>query len=133
VRGVIAASISEASMLQVSGSMSTKTGTQPASTIISAVAAKVNGVVMTSSPAAARAPSGDQQRLGAAGHRDAVAAASEGGQRLLEFVTSGPMMYWPWSSTRWMRASMLVLSAAYWAFKSVNCMACMALRVKLSK
>ena len=50
VRGVMAASINDASMLQVSGSMSTNTGTPPSSTIISAVAAKVNGVVMTSSP-----------------------------------------------------------------------------------
>ena len=50
VRGVIAASISDASMLQVSGSMSTNTGLPPSSTIISAVAAKVKGVVMTSSP-----------------------------------------------------------------------------------
>ena len=37
-------------MLQVSGSMSTNTGARRASTIISAVAAKVKGVVMTSSP-----------------------------------------------------------------------------------
>ena len=36
-------------------------------------------------------------------------------------ATSGPMMYWPWSSTRWMRASMSAFSAAYCAFKSVNC------------
>ena len=58
VRGVIAASICEASMLQVSGSMSTNTGLAPSSTIISAVAAKVNGVVMTSSPGFdAQAPS----------------------------------------------------------------------------
>lgn len=50
VRGVMAASIRPASMLAVSGSMSTNTGTPPASTIISAVAAKVKGLVMTSSP-----------------------------------------------------------------------------------
>ena len=50
VRDVIAASIFEASMLQVSGSMSTHTGTPPSSTMVSAVAANVNGVVMTSSP-----------------------------------------------------------------------------------
>jgi len=37
-------------MLQVSGSMSTKTGFAPNSTMTSAVATKVNGVVMTSSP-----------------------------------------------------------------------------------
>ncbi len=50
VRGVMRASIAEASMLQVSGSTSTNTGLAPSSTIISAVAAKVKGVVMTSSP-----------------------------------------------------------------------------------
>ena len=50
VRGVIAASISSGSMLQVSGSTSTNTGVAPSSTIISAVATNVNGVVMTSSP-----------------------------------------------------------------------------------
>ena len=50
VRAVIAASIFEASIRQVSGSMSTNTGRAPSSTIISAVAAKVNGVVTTSSP-----------------------------------------------------------------------------------
>ena len=50
VRSVMAASISRASILQLSGSMSTKTGLPPSSTIISAVAAKVKGVVMTSSP-----------------------------------------------------------------------------------
>ena len=66
VRGVIAASISAASMLQVSGSMSTNTGVAPSSTIISAVAAKVNGVVMTSSPGLdAERHQRDQQRLGA--------------------------------------------------------------------
>jgi hypothetical protein len=37
-------------MLQVSGSMSTNTGLPPSSTMVSAVAAKVKGVVMTSSP-----------------------------------------------------------------------------------
>ncbi len=50
VRGVIAASIAVASILQVSGSISTNTGFAPSRTITSAVAAKVNGVVMTSSP-----------------------------------------------------------------------------------
>ena len=37
-------------------------------------------------------------------------------------ATSGPMMYWPWSSTRWMPASIAGFSAAYWALRSVNCM-----------
>jgi hypothetical protein len=50
VRGVIFASTRAASMLQVSGSTSTNTGLAPSSTMVSAVAAKVKGVVMTSSP-----------------------------------------------------------------------------------
>ena len=50
VRGVMRASISVESMLQVSGSMSANTGVPPSNTIASAVAAKVNGVVITSSP-----------------------------------------------------------------------------------
>ena len=44
------ASIALASILHVRGSTSTKTGRPPASTIISAVAAKVKGEVMTYSP-----------------------------------------------------------------------------------
>ncbi len=43
VRGVMAVPIRRASILQVSGSMSTKTGLPPSSTITSAVAAKVKG------------------------------------------------------------------------------------------
>ena len=50
VFAVTLASISDASTLQVSGSMSTNTGFAPSSTMVSAVAAKVKGVVMTSSP-----------------------------------------------------------------------------------
>ncbi|CPN10178.1 Uncharacterised protein [Bordetella pertussis] len=51
VRGVIFASISDTLMLQVSGSTSTNTGLAPSSAMTSAVATKVNEVVMTSSPA----------------------------------------------------------------------------------
>ena len=90
VRGVIAASIFEASMLQVSGSMSTHTGTPPSSTMVSAVAAKVNGVVMTSSPgfrssaiiaiSSASVPLDDG---------DAVLRAGVGGERRLELLDLG--------------------------------------------
>ncbi|MNV95169.1 hypothetical protein D3C71_1900340 [compost metagenome] len=51
VRELILASISATLMLQVSGSTSTKTGVAPSSTMTSAVATKVNEVVITSSPA----------------------------------------------------------------------------------
>src|SRR5437899_6697965 len=50
VRGVTAASTAAGSMLNVAGSISTKTGVPPALWIAPAVAKNVNGVVMTSSP-----------------------------------------------------------------------------------
>ena len=50
VRGVIAFSSRATSMLKVRGSTSTSTGLAPASTMTLSVAAKVSGVVMTSSP-----------------------------------------------------------------------------------
>ena len=46
----MAASISPALMLHVSGSISTNTGVAPSRTMTSAVATNVNGVVITSSP-----------------------------------------------------------------------------------
>ena len=123
VRGVMRASTKEASRLQVPGSTSTNTGLPPSSTIISPVAANVKGLVMTSSPgfkssaisaiSSASVPLATvtQCRLPVKAARAASSSA-----------TSGPMMYWPWSSTRWMRASMSPLSVAYWVFRSVNCM-----------
>jgi hypothetical protein len=51
VRGVIARSIAAGAIVKVSGSMSTNTGVAPAYTIAAAVATKVNGTVITSSPA----------------------------------------------------------------------------------
>ena len=50
VRGVIAASISDSSMLSVSGRMSTNTGTAPRRTNALAVETKVNEGMITSSP-----------------------------------------------------------------------------------
>src|SRR5690349_18533779 len=50
VRGVIFASTCERSILNVSSSMSTRTGVAPTYRIALMVAANVNGVVMTSSP-----------------------------------------------------------------------------------
>jgi len=59
VRAVMALSSFAGSMLQVSGSMSTKTGSAPEKLMASAVAMKVEGAVMTSSaspmPRASRA------------------------------------------------------------------------------
>ncbi len=90
VRGVMAASISAASMLQVSGSMSTNTGLRRPARSSRRVAAKVNGVVMTSSPGfRSERHQRDQQRLGAAGHGDAVPGAGALGQPLLELGDLG--------------------------------------------
>ena len=50
VWGVMAPSILSGSMLQVSGSTSTNTGRAPTRQMTSAVATKVKGVVITSSP-----------------------------------------------------------------------------------
>ena len=50
VRGVIAASTAAGSRLNVSGSMSAKTGVAPTRWIELAVAKNVNGLVITSSP-----------------------------------------------------------------------------------
>ena len=121
VRGVIAASMRDASMLQVSASTSTNTGVAPSSTIISAVAAKVKGVVMTSSPRPMPKPiiaisSASVPLATLMQWRVPTKAASRSSISL----TSGPMMYWPWSSTRWMRASMRWRSAAYCAFRSLK-------------
>ena len=96
VRGVMAASMRAASIRPVSGSTSTNTGRPPSRTITSAVAAKVNGVVITSSPlckpSAIRLMSSASVPLETvmqcrAPVRCASAASSS--------ATSGPMMYWP--------------------------------------
>ncbi len=111
-------------MLQVSGSMSTNTGVAPSSTMVSAVAAKVNGVVTTSSPGFR--PSAISEISSASVPLATVTqcfAPVKAASAASSSATSGPMMYWPWSSTRWMRASTLRFSAAYWVFRSVNCMA----------
>jgi hypothetical protein len=96
VRGVIAASTCDASMLQVSGWISTNTGVAPASTIISAVAANVNGVVMTSSPGrmskAISAISSASVPLATVTQCRAPVQASS---RCSNSRTSGPRMYWP--------------------------------------
>ena len=90
VRGVIAASISAASMLQVSGSTSTNTGVAPSSTIISAGGGEGEGRGDDLVAAAdAQRHHRDQQRLGAAGHADAVARADEGGELVLQLLDLG--------------------------------------------
>ena len=96
VFGVIAASIRRGSMLQVSGSMSTKTGRAPSSAITSAVAAKVKGVVITSSPAFT--PSAISAISSASVPLETVTQCfvpAKVASAASSAFTSGPMMYWP--------------------------------------
>jgi hypothetical protein len=91
--------------------------------MVSAVAAKVKGVVMTSSPgprsSAISAISSASVPLATVMQcRAPLKAASAASSS----ATSGPMMYCPWSSTRWMRSPMRGWRAAYCDFRSVNCM-----------
>ena len=123
VRGVMAASICVASIRPVSASTSTHTGVPPSSTITSAVAAKVKGVVMTSSPGcksnAMRLMSSASVPLDTVMQCfDPVRAASAASSS----ATSGPMMYWPCSSTRCMRSAMRACNAAYWVLRLMNSM-----------
>jgi hypothetical protein len=104
VRAVIFSSISPGAILQVTGSMSTNTGVAPSSTMASAVAMKVKGVVITSSPrptpsaisaiSNASVPEATVMQWRAPVYRARRSSSS---------ATSGPMMYWPWSRTAWMR------------------------------
>ena len=121
VRAVMAASSFETSILAVSSSTSTNTALAPSSTIISAVAMKVNGVVMTSSPgftpsaisaiSSASVPEATLTQCAAPVYAASLSSISR---------TSGPRMNWPWSSTRWMRASISALSTRYCVLRSVN-------------
>src|SRR5437763_9269959 len=123
VRDVIFASISSGAMLQVTGSMSTNTGVAPSRTMTSAVAMKVNGVVMTSSPglspraisaiSSASVPEATVMQWRAPQYSASLASSS---------ATSGPMMYWPWSSTAWMRPLIRSRDAWYWDLRSMNSM-----------
>ena len=71
--------------------MSTKTGVPPALWIAPAVAKKVNGVVMTSSPGLQiQRPERQQQRIGPAGAADGVPGVREPGDFGLELRHLGP-------------------------------------------
>ena len=96
VRGVIAASIPAASMFAVSSSTSTNTGLAPISAIISAAAAKLKGVVITSSPGFTSSAS---SAISSASVPEAAvtqcAAAVRAASAASSSATSGPMMYCP--------------------------------------
>lgn len=112
VRGPMRAAISAGSRLPLSGSASANTGRAPSSTMASAVAMKENGVVMTSSPGST--PSAMSEISSASVPEDTVMQwrAPQNAARLpSNCATSGPMMYWPWSSTRWMPSLMLSRSS----------------------
>src|SRR6185369_7378194 len=123
VRGVIAASSLETSIFAVSSSTSTNTGLPPMSTIISAVAAKVNGVVTTSSPGLIPSAISAISRASVpeATARQCLAPVYAA-RRSSSSFTSGPMMYCPWSSTFWMRALIGSRRAAYWVLRSMKSM-----------
>src|SRR5690606_56578 len=96
VRGVILASISDVSILQVSGSTSTNTGLAPSSTMTSAVATKVNDVVMTSSPGPMPSAIRDMSRASVPDATVMQWRAPLWAQRAASSsLTSGPMMYCP--------------------------------------
>ena len=121
VRGVILASMPAASILQVSASMSAYTGLAPSSTMTSAVATKVKGVVMISSPAftpnAISAISRASVPLATVMQWRAPVKSA---RRCSSSLTSGPMMYWPWSRTAWMRPFTDSRSDAYCVFRSMK-------------
>ena len=90
VRGVIAASIAAGAMLNVAGSMSTNTGVPPALWMAPAVAKKVKGVVMTSSPRLQiQRLEREQQRVRAAGAGNGVLRSRERGDGGLELPDFG--------------------------------------------
>ena len=123
VRGVIARSRSRGSRLQVSGSTSTSTGFAPRSTIISTVATKVNGQVITSSPGLmSSAISAMRSASVPLAQTTACFAPTWVARRCSSSATSGPRMYWPWSRTFWMRASIESWSARYWVLRSMKSM-----------
>ena len=94
VRGVIAASILAGSIMRNSGSTSTSTGRAPAYSIAAIVATKVNGTVITSSPAPT--PAASSERWSALVPL-LTPIASEVWQNLAKSsskaVTAGPRMY----------------------------------------
>jgi len=111
---VTASSRREGSRLNVLGSMSTKTGTAPSRPTTSAVAMKVKGVVMTSSPvpiprarsASSRAsvPLATPTACGTPWYRATSASSAD---------TLGPSINWVLSSTSRTAASISALSCRY--------------------
>ena len=121
VFSVMAASIKAGSMLQVSGWISTNTGIAPISAMTSEVATKVNGVVMTSSPAFTPSAISEMSK---ASVPEATVMQCLACVKVSSFSsssrTSGPMMYWPCSRTVWIRALIDSFRSAYCAFRSLN-------------
>jgi hypothetical protein len=119
VRGVIAASIASGSMLKVTGSMSMNTGRPPALWMAPAVAKKVNGVVITSSPGlSSKALSGSRSASVPLAHPTANFVAARLATASSSWATSGPMMK-PWRSTTVATAAMTSsLMARCWATRS---------------
>jgi len=119
VRGVMAASIFVASMLNVSGSMSTNTGLAHVRAMHPAVAKNVYGVVMTSSPGpipsvirAHRRASVPLETPTAAAQPLYLAIASS------ICFTCGPLMKWAESTTSSTAFMIFALIGAYCALRS---------------
>src|SRR5690606_26957619 len=121
VRGVIPSLTFETSRLKVPGSMSTKTGVAPTREIDSAVAKKVKGVVITSSP-------GPIPRASSVRTRASVplatptpwAAPQRAATSSSRACTSGPRIYRPPSNTPSTAFSTSSRIDRYWAFRSIK-------------
>src|SRR5579883_2345237 len=119
VRGVMAASIRAGSMLYVSGSMSTKTGRAPSRQIVLAVAKKVYGVVMTSSPGPIpRAIKGSSRASVPEPQPTPRAAPQYSASSASSCATSGPMTNIWLSITRRTTSSISSRIVRYCAFRS---------------
>src|SRR5690348_7138037 len=119
VRGVRAASMAAGSMLNVSASMSTKTGVPPALWMVPAVAKNVNGVVMTSSPGfRSRALRGRSSASVPLAHPMPYFACERAATSTSSFPMAGPMMNCWASITSWTAASVSFFMVWYWATRS---------------
>src|ERR1700761_6399085 len=122
VRFVMRAAIKLASILPVCGSTSTNTGLAPSNAITSALAAKVNGLVMTSSPGPI--PRAIKEINNASVPLATVMqcfTSTKLASACSSSATSGPMMYCPCASTAAILRSSSGLIACCCVFRSMNC------------
>ena len=121
VLSVIASSIFEGSILNVFGSISTNTGFAPIKAIISAVEIHVYGTVMTSSPASI--PNAINAINNASEPLDTVIQCftpTNSANCFSHSLTSGPKIYFPWSRTLAIAASISSRKSFCCVFKSMK-------------